>query len=84
MSSSVAVFDHIDPTDNPVNYTMIQPVLLASRRSCHGAGNRYLREEDHHYSFSIFSHEPGWKNGYKQAIQANNPIIPHFIRKTKP
>lgn len=76
LSSSVAVFDHIDPTDDPASHPLIQPVLLASRRSCHGKGNWYLQEGDHHYSFSIFSHEAGWENGYKQAIQANNPILP--------
>lgn len=83
MSSSVAVFDRIDPTDNPVDYAIIQPVLLASRRSAHGEGNWYLQEGDHNYSFSIFSHEAGWENGYKQAIQANNPIIPVFSKSKK-
>ncbi len=76
MSSSVAVFDHIDPTEFPTAFPIIQPVLLASRKSCHWLGNWYLQEGDHHYSFSIFSHEAGWENGYKQAIQANNPLLP--------
>lgn len=75
LSSSVAVFDHIDPTIDPAAYPVIQPVLLASRKSCHWKGNWYLQEGDHHYSFSIFSHEAGWENGYKQAIQANNPLV---------
>lgn len=75
LSSSVSVFDHVDPTDNAVDYSIIQPILLASRKSCHGAGNWYLQEGDHNYSFSVFSHDAGWENGYKQAIQANNPII---------
>ncbi|KJF44971.1 glycoside hydrolase family 38 N-terminal domain-containing protein [Draconibacterium sediminis] len=76
MSSSVAVFDHLDPTDNPTEYPVIQPLLLAARKSCHWNGNWYLQEGDHHYSFSVFSHEAGWENGYKQAIQANNPLVP--------
>ena len=76
LSSSVAVFDHIDPTDNPEAYPIIQPVLLASRKSCHANGNWYLQEGDHHYNFSIFSHVSGWENGYKNAIQANNPLVP--------
>ena len=74
MSSSVAVADWIDPTDSPVDYPIIQPILLASRRSCHGAGNWYLQPGDHHYRFSVFSHAPGWQNGYKLAKQANNPL----------
>jgi len=74
MSSSVAVCDWVDPTTDPADYPILQPILLASRRSCHGRGNWYLQAGDHHYSFSILSHEPGWKNGYRFGIQANNPL----------
>ena len=63
MSSTVAVADWIDPTDNPKDYTVLQPILLASRRSCHWEGNEYLQTGDHHFRFSITSHKPGWKNG---------------------
>ena len=58
MSSDVAVMDFADPTDHPVAYPVLQPILLASRRSCHGLGNWYLQEGDHHYRFSLFSHAP--------------------------
>lgn len=75
MSSSVSVCDWIDPTSNPVEYAILQPILLASRKSCHGEGNWYLQPGDHHYSFSILSHEGGWKSGYRFGIQANNPLI---------
>lgn len=75
MSSSVAVCDFIDSTENPVDYPMLQPVLLASRRSCHGEGNWYLQAGDHYYDFSILSHQPGWKNGVKFSHAANNPLI---------
>jgi alpha-mannosidase len=54
----------------------LQPILLASRRSCHGQGNWYLQEGDHHYVFSLTSHAPGWRNGYKAAIQANVGLFP--------
>jgi alpha-mannosidase len=80
MSSDVAVMDFADPTDDPVAYPILQPILLASRRSCHGLGNWYLQEGDHHYRFSLFSHKPGWTAGYRQAIGSNNPliaVIPH-------
>jgi len=75
MSSSVAVMDFLDPTDQPVGYPVLQPILLASRRSCHGLGNWYLQEGDHHYRFSITSHASGWANGQQQAIGANDPLI---------
>ncbi|HTQ10305.1 MAG TPA: glycosyl hydrolase-related protein, partial [Fimbriimonadaceae bacterium] len=33
----------------------IQPILLASRRSCHGEGNWYTQPGDHHFHFSLTS-----------------------------
>jgi len=75
MSSSVAVCDYIDPTDDPVEYPIIQPLLLASRRSCHGLGNWYLQKGDHHFHFSIFSHDPGWEKGYHSAKGVNHPLF---------
>jgi alpha-mannosidase len=76
MSTSVAVNDFQDPTPGPVPYPVLQPILLASRRSCHGEGNWYLQEGDHHYRFSVTSHRPGWVSGYRLAIQANVPLFP--------
>jgi alpha-mannosidase len=76
MSTTVAVNDYQDPTTNPAGYPVLQAVLLASRRSCHGEGNWYLQEGDHAYRFSIFSHDPGWQNGYKLGIQANHLLVP--------
>lgn len=54
---------------------MLQPILLASRRSCHGEGNWYLQEGDHHYRFSVVSHASGWKNGYRAGIAAGSPLV---------
>ena len=76
LSTSVAVNDYRDPTDDPVPPPVLQPVLLASRRSCHGEGNWYLQEGDHSYRFSLTSHAAGWRNGYRAGIAANNPLIP--------
>jgi alpha-mannosidase len=75
LTTSVAVNDYQDPTDRPVDYPVLQAVLLASRRSCHGEGNWYLQEGDHYYRFSIVSHAPGWRNGYRPGIQANVPLF---------
>jgi alpha-mannosidase len=75
LSTSVAVNDYQDPTAGPVSYPVLQPVLLASRRSCHGEGNWYLQEGDHEFRFFIFSHKPGWENGYRLGIQANTPLF---------
>jgi alpha-mannosidase len=75
LTTSVAVNDYRDPTDDPVAYPVLQPILLASRRSCHGEGNWYLQEGDHHYRFSVTSHAAGWRNGYRAGIAANDPLI---------
>jgi alpha-mannosidase len=75
LTSSVAVCDFKDPTPTPVPYPILQPILLASRRSCHGEGNWYLQEGDHHYRFSMTSHGPDWRKGYKPGIQPNNPLV---------
>lgn len=75
LSSSVAVWDYEDPTDHPVAYPVLQPVLLASRRSCHGEGNWYLQKGNHHFRFSLFSHKPGWKQSLKIGKQPNHPLF---------
>ncbi len=75
LSSSVAVADYVDPTDDPVSYPVIQPVLIASRQSCHGEGNDYLQTGDHSFHFSLTSTRPDWRNGYRSGIQANEPLL---------
>ena len=63
LSSSVVVADWIDPTDQPVSNQILQPILLASRKSCHWEGNEYLQTGNHSFTFSMTSHKPGWQNG---------------------
>ena len=74
MSSSVAVADYIDPTENPIVNQVLQPILFASRRSCHGEGNEYLQTGDLHFSFTLTSHKPGWENGYHTGMEANEKL----------
>ncbi len=74
MSSSVAVADWIDPTDNPVKYQILQPILIASRKSCHWEGNDYLQTGNHYFKFSVTSHKPGWLNGAAFGRQANEEL----------
>ena len=74
ISSDVAVFDWIDPTTNPEEISILQPILLASRKSCHGEGNYFLQPGDHDYTFSIYSHKGDWKNGYRLGTQSNQPL----------
>jgi alpha-mannosidase len=56
LSSSVAVVDYIDPIGNSKSNPVIQPVLFASRKSCHWEGNEYRQYGDHFAHFSLSSH----------------------------
>ncbi len=74
ISSSVIAFDYIDPTTDPTTNTLIQPILFASRKSCHWEGNDYIQLGDHHFSFSLYIHEPGWKKGFHEGKQGQNKL----------
>jgi len=75
MSTSVSVFDWQDPTDEANKATLLQPVLLASRKSCHGKGVWYPQAGDHTYRFSLTSHAGDWRKGRKSGIQANHELF---------
>ena len=75
LSSSVAVADYIDPTDSLNHQTILQPLMMAARRSCHWEGNLYPQTGNHYFKFSFFSHPQGWLNGNAQGIAANNALL---------
>jgi alpha-mannosidase len=83
ISSGVAVWDYVNMTDLPTEATLLQPILLASRQSCHGEGPLYHQKGSHSMEFSLFTHQSGWENGYHQALQANEKLIPVFNPATK-
>lgn len=74
LSSSVVTADYIDPTDTLSKKTILQTILLASRRSCHNEGNEYLQTGSHQFNFSLTSHKPGWKNGQRFGVEANERL----------
>ncbi|NWJ50556.1 MAG: alpha-mannosidase [Bacteroidetes bacterium] len=75
LSSSVAVADYIDPTDSLNHQTILQPLMMAARRSCHWEGNLYPQTGNHYFKFSLFSHAKGWLNGNDKGIEANNDLL---------
>ncbi len=75
LSTSTAVADYIDPTGLSAGALLLQPIMLASRRSCHGLGNEYLQTGNHFYHFSLTSHKSGFENGYKFGRQANEKLL---------
>lgn len=78
LSSSVAVADYIDPTDNPADYTILQPILLASRHSCHPQGNPFFQPGDHHFRFAMTSHRPHTIEREEAGVSGNTPTVPVF------
>ncbi len=75
LASSVVGMDYINPTDKDLKNTLLQPILLASRSSCHFEGNEYHQTGHHNYSFSITSHEAGWKNGIHFGRESNEQLF---------
>jgi alpha-mannosidase len=78
ISSSVAVWDYVNMTNLQTDATLLQPILLASRQSCHSEGPLYHQKGTHSMEFSLFTHRPGWQNGYRQALQANEKLTAVF------
>jgi alpha-mannosidase len=78
IASGVAVWDYVNMTGLKTGATLLQPVLLASRQSCHGEGPLYHQKGSHSIKFSLFTHKPGWQNGYRQALQANEELFTVF------
>lgn len=84
ISSSVAVFDWIDPTDSNNRKTVLQPILLASRKSCHSEGNYYLQPGNHHFEFSLTSSSGDWRNSANAGKQQNQPLRALVIEVPQP
>ncbi|MDO5977894.1 glycosyl hydrolase-related protein [Flavivirga spongiicola] len=74
MATDVALADWIDPTREAVDYPVLQGLLLASHKSCHGEGNWYHQTGDHHFKFSIKSHKPSDKTSYQFGTSSNHPL----------
>ena len=74
LSSSVSVWDYLDSDERKERLTLLQPILLASRRSVHGLGNWYLQKGDHAYHFSLTSVAGDWRNGFRFGNEANSPF----------
>lgn len=73
LSSSVAVVDWIDPTEDNKD-TVLQHLLLASRTSCHWEGNEYSQEGSHSYHNILTSNKTGDISGKQIAKQQNEPL----------
>lgn len=74
MATDVALADWIDPTREAVDYTVLQGILMASHKSCHGEGNWYHQTGDHHFKFSMVSHKPDEATSFQFGTASNHPL----------
>lgn len=65
-----------DQTDEPVNYPVLQHVLLSTRK-CLGWNPRYwfTQEGSHRFRMALYPHSGGWRNRYREGIAFNYPLI---------
>ncbi len=82
MATDVALADWIDPTREAVDYPVLQGLLIASHKSCHGEGNWYHQKGNHHFDFSISSHRPSDKLSYQFGTSSNHPFRTILKAKT--
>ena len=78
IGSGVAVWDYaeVSPRRPPRSkYPILQPVLLTSAYSCSRWKKCWVQPGDHSFRFSMYSHKPGWRHGYRKGVQSNNPLI---------
>lgn len=93
VSSDVTAFDWVNPANPESDEIVLQPILLATRRSCNGSSyaNWYLQRGNHHFKFKITSFGKNWwqrplttfswKNIRQNGDQANQPMDALVITK---
>lgn len=82
LSSDVSMFDYKNIKNEVDQTPVIQPILLVSRRSCHGWGNEYAQRGSHHYHFTFTSNPHDLDESSLIAEHANQPLIP--VKAQKP
>lgn len=82
---SCAVNDYEDRSPPPVLTPVLQPILIASIRSCGGDQYYYRQEGMYGYRFSLTTHKGDWKNGYRFGYEFNHSLYPVMVpEKAKP
>ncbi len=74
LSSSVSVADYLDADEKNHEATLLQPILLASRKSCHSLGNWYEQKGDHSYHFAFTSFTGDWTENFRFGNEVNAPF----------
>lgn len=79
ISSYNVPWDYQDPTQNPLEAPVLQPILISTSKACHWKYGYWLQTDNRKYHFSIFSgneHE----DLCRKATSSNNPFIGMFSK----
>jgi len=74
-ASDMTVHLFRDETTDPVDYPVVQHVLLSSRKSFGWNPAYYFTQPgDHHYRMALYPHEGNWRFAHKEGLAFNNPL----------
>ncbi len=84
-ASDMTVHLFKDETTNPVDYPLVQHVLLASRESF-GWNPKYsfTQAGSHTYRMALYLHDGNWRYAQKEGLAFNNPLTAIAGKATKP
>jgi alpha-mannosidase len=64
-----------DETNPPVDYPLLQHVLLSTRKSLAWNPEYWFAQAgDHHYRMALFPHAGGWRSSYREGPAFNYPL----------
>jgi len=74
-ASDMTVHLFRDETDDPVDYPVVQHVLLSTRESF-GWNPKYsfTQQGSHSYRMALYPHDGNWRFAYKEGMAFNNPL----------
>lgn len=75
LASDMSVHLFRDESDDPVDYPVVQHVLLSSRKSlAWNPDNWFVQPGDHHYRMALYPHEGNWRMAYREGMAFNMPL----------
>src|SRR5208337_1513201 len=64
-----------DETNLPVDYPLLQHVLLSTRKSLAWNPEYWFTQPgDHYYRMALFPHAGGWRSSYREGFAFNYPL----------
>jgi alpha-mannosidase len=82
LSSMAATWDYLDAHEKKDRFTLLQPILLATRKSAYEQGNIFSPPGDYHYRFALTSFAGGWRNNIRFGDEINAPFPAVTIAST--